>query len=140
MGGKWTAPATSNVLQVRSPHDQSLVGVVPEASIADVDRAVAAARAAFDHGPWPRLAPEERQRVVARFNELHAARADELAALITSENGSAIWFTGWLQHALKEWTNDFIEVAADFDWETELPGEGGHRTVVRRAPWGSSRR
>ncbi|MEU7180251.1 MULTISPECIES: aldehyde dehydrogenase [Streptomyces] len=136
VGGVWTAPATSDVLSVRSPHDQSLVGVVPEASVADVDRAVAAARAAFDHGPWPRLAPEERRRVVARFNELHSARADELAALITSENGSAIWFTGMLQRGLKDFNNDFIDIAAGFDWETELPGEGGRRTVVRRAPVG----
>ncbi|MFE5739690.1 aldehyde dehydrogenase [Streptomyces celluloflavus] len=136
VGGVWTAPATSDVLFVRSPHDQSLVGVVPEASVADVDRAVAAARAAFDHGPWPRLAPEERRRVVARFNELHSARADELASLITSENGSAIWFTGMLQRSLKDFNNDFIDIAAGFDWETELPGEGGRRTVVRRAPVG----
>lgn len=136
VGGVWTAPATSDVLSVRSPHDQSLVGVVPEASVADVDRAVAAARAAFDHGPWPRLAPEERRRVVARFNELHSARADELAALITSENGSAIWFTGMLQRSLKDFNNDFIDIAAGFDWETELPGEGDRRTVVRRAPVG----
>ncbi|MFD7104871.1 aldehyde dehydrogenase [Streptomyces celluloflavus] len=136
VGGVWTAPATSDVLSVRSPHDQSLVGVVPAASVADVDRAVAAARAAFDHGPWPRLAPEERRRVVARFNELHSARADELAALITSENGSAIWFTGTLQRSLKDFNNDFIDIAAGFDWETELPGEGGRRTVVRRAPVG----
>ncbi|MEV5005953.1 aldehyde dehydrogenase [Streptomyces sp. NPDC093064] len=136
VGGVWAAPATSDVLEVRSPHDQSLVGVVPEASFADVDRAVAAAREAFDHGPWPRLAPEERRRVVARFNELHAARADELAALITSENGSAIWFTGWLQRSLKDFNDDFLDVAAGFDWESELPGRDGHRTVVRRAPVG----
>ncbi|MFB7327487.1 aldehyde dehydrogenase [Streptomyces sp. NPDC056190] len=136
VGGAWTAPATSDVLEVRSPHDQSLVGVVPEASFADVDRAVAAAREAFDHGPWPRLAPEERRRVVARFNELHAARAGELAALITSENGSPIWFTGWLQRSLKDFNDDFLDVAAGFDWESELPGRDGHRTVVRRAPVG----
>ncbi|MGW4821302.1 aldehyde dehydrogenase [Streptomyces sp. NPDC004227] len=136
VGGAWTAPASSDVLEVRSPHDQSLVGVVPEASFADVDRAVAGAREAFDHGPWPRLAPEERRRVVARFNELHAARAGELAALITSENGSPIWFTGWLQRSLKDFNDDFLDVAAGFDWESELPGRNGHRTVVRRAPVG----
>ncbi|MFB7499760.1 aldehyde dehydrogenase [Streptomyces sp. NPDC056161] len=136
VGGVWTAPASTGVLRVRSPHDQSPVGVVPEASRADVDRAVAAARAAFDHGPWPRLSPEERRQVVARFNELHSARADELAALITSENGSATWFTTWMQHSLKDFVDDFIEVATGFDWETDLPAQDGHRTVVRRAPVG----
>ncbi|MFF4755106.1 aldehyde dehydrogenase [Streptomyces sp. NPDC002514] len=136
VGGVWTTPATTDVLRVRSPHDQSPVGAVPEASRADVDRAVAAARAAFDHGPWPRLSPEERRRVVARFNKLHSARADELAALITSENGSATWFTTWMQHSLKDFVDDFIEVATGFDWETDLPAQDGHRTVVRRAPVG----
>ena len=136
VGGAWTAPAGSRVLEVRSPHDQSVVGVVPEAALADVDRAVGAARQAFDFGPWPRLTPAERAKVVERFNELHAARADELAALITSENGSASWFTTMLQHSLKTQTANFLKAAASFDWETELPGEGGHRTVIRRAPVG----
>ncbi|WP_216899990.1 aldehyde dehydrogenase [Nocardia alni] len=136
VGGAWTTPASSGVLEVHSPHDQSLVGVVPHASPADVDHAVAAARAAFDHGPWPRLTPEERGRVIARFNDLHAARADELAALITSENGSASWFTGMLQHALRDQIANFLGAAAEFDWETELPGQNGGRTVTRRAPVG----
>lgn len=83
---------------------------MPEASTADVDRAVVAAREAFDRGPWPRLAPEERQRVVARFNELHSGRADELAALVTSENGSAIWFTTRSQRNLKDTNSHFIDV------------------------------
>ena len=136
VGGVWTAPAETRVLEVRSPHDQSVVGVVPEADRADVDRAVAAARQAFDSGPWPRTSPEERAEVVGRFSDLHAARADELAALITSENGSASWFTTMLQHGLKTQTANFLRAAADFDWETDLPGQDGHRTVVRRAPVG----
>ena len=136
VGGVWTAPSTDRVLSVRSPHDQSLVGVVPEAGFADVDRAVAAAREAFDRGPWPRMTVAERIEVVQRFNRCHAARADELAALITAENGSASWFTTWLQRSLKDRIDDVVSIAAGFDWESDRPGEGGHRTVVRRAPVG----
>ena len=97
IGSAWADPATGQQIEVRSPHDQSLVGHAPKASKADVDRAVAAAREAFDHGPWPHTDPAERRRLVEKFNELHAARADEIAALVSAENGSPVWFTGWTQ-------------------------------------------
>jgi hypothetical protein len=124
IGGRWADPATPDVFEVRSPHDLSPVGTVPEASRADVDRAVAAAREAFDHGPWPRMSPEERQRVVTRFNGLHAARADEIAALITAENGSAIWFTRW----------------APAEPEEQHPGLHPHREQVRLGDRAARRR
>ena len=61
-------------MEIRSPHDQSVVGNAAQASPADIDLAVAAARNAFDNGPWPKMTPGERQAVIARFNELHAPR------------------------------------------------------------------
>jgi acyl-CoA reductase-like NAD-dependent aldehyde dehydrogenase len=148
IGGRWTAPAGTGVIEVRSPHDQSPVGRVPEATTADVDRAVAAAREAFDHGPWPHVAPEERQRIVKRFNELHAARTTELASLITSENGSPIWFTGLAQASLAGLTDAFLTTARDYPWEERLDtstgpaiiggpaGDGDPYTLVRREPVG----
>lgn len=57
IGGQWVEPASSEMLEVFSPHDQSLVGRAAIASPADVDRAVAAARNAFDKGPWPHTTP-----------------------------------------------------------------------------------
>lgn len=56
IGGKWTKPSTSDVIEVRCPATGEYVGKVPMAAAADVDAAVAAARAAFDNGPWPRPA------------------------------------------------------------------------------------
>ncbi|MFS0724979.1 aldehyde dehydrogenase [Paenibacillus sp. 1P07SE] len=132
IGGRWVEPASADTIEVRSPHNQTLIGVAPQASPADVDRAVAAAKQAFVSGPWSKMMPEERQGIVSRFNELHAARADELAALVTSENGSPIWFTRSLQSALFEQTKAYLRAAADFCWEELLPsGE-----VVRREPAG----
>jgi acyl-CoA reductase-like NAD-dependent aldehyde dehydrogenase len=132
IGGRWVAPADPKLLEIRSPHDQSLVGRAAQASPVDVDQAVAAARFAFDEGPWPRKTPAERQAVVRRFNELHAARAEEIADLITSENGSARWFTGWTQTALAEQTGAFLRAAANFGWEEEV----APHTLVRREPVG----
>lgn len=53
IGGRWTAPATTERIQVISPATEEPVGSVPAVDRADVDAAVAAARAAFDSGPWP---------------------------------------------------------------------------------------
>ena len=50
IGGQWVTPATSATIPVISPHSEERVGSVPEASTEDVDRAVAAARRAFDAG------------------------------------------------------------------------------------------
>ena len=60
IGGEWVAPAGSAMLEVICPSNERRVGRVPEASTTDIDRAVAAARHAFDHGPWPRMTPAER--------------------------------------------------------------------------------
>ncbi|MGW0854833.1 aldehyde dehydrogenase [Streptomyces sp. NPDC002690] len=122
IGGRWSAPAGTEVIEVHSPHDRSLVGTVPHATPADVDAAVAAAREAFDHGPWPRLSPEERQKTVARLQELYSSRAAEMAALITAENGSPISITTSLNvHGLPEQTAAYLRAAADLDWESVLP-------------------
>src|SRR5262249_26055061 len=115
---------------------QSLVGLAAEAGPADVDRAVAAARDAFDHGPWPRMSPAERQAVIARFNELHAARAAEIADLSTAENRSARWFPGWNAAALSEQTESFLRAARSVGWEERLPSAGTHTTLIRREPVG----
>jgi acyl-CoA reductase-like NAD-dependent aldehyde dehydrogenase len=138
IGGRWTEPAKKDLLEVRSPHDRSLVGRAAEATVPDVDLAVATAREAFDHGPWPRTAPAERQAVIARFNTLYAERAEEIADLITAENGSARWFTGWTAAALPQQTDALLRAAAALPWEEELPWAEGAtaRTLVHREPVG----
>lgn len=70
IGGQWVEPAASEWIEVRSPHNQSLVGRAPQASPTDL--AVAKAKEAFVNGPWPKMTPEERQAVIERFNNLHA--------------------------------------------------------------------
>ncbi|MEH7119996.1 aldehyde dehydrogenase [Neobacillus vireti] len=120
IGGEWVSPATNRIIEVHSPHDQSLVGTAPEATKADIDLAVKVAKDAFENGEWATMAPEERQAVIAKFNDLHAAKAQEFAELITSENGSPLWFTSVLQGSLQEQTNAYLRAAKDFAWEKHL--------------------
>src|SRR5690349_13373525 len=93
IGGEWVDPAGKGVIDVISPHTEEVVGRVPDATADDVDRAVASARATFDDGEWPRLAPQERIAAVQRFADAYAARMPEMAEIITLEMGSPITFS-----------------------------------------------
>src|SRR5262245_23520317 len=82
IGGTLADPVSTEVIEVVSPHTEQVIGRVPHAGREDVDRAVAAARAAFDDGPWPRLPLEERIAVVTRIKDGIAARHEEIARVI----------------------------------------------------------
>ncbi|MFF4775190.1 aldehyde dehydrogenase [Microtetraspora fusca] len=136
IGGDWVAPAGTGTIDVVSPHTEEVVGRVPDGTAADMDRAVAAAREAFDSGPWPRMSMAERAAVVARLAEVYAARQNEIADVITLEMGSPITFSqlaqapqplGMLQY--------FAELGATYAVEDERPGMFGPVTV-RREPVG----
>ena len=92
IGGEWTAPAGTATIDVISPATEELVGRVPDATQADVDKAVAAARQAFDSGPWPRMTPAERAAVITKVSDAIKGEMQELAELISSEMGSPV---GW---------------------------------------------
>jgi aldehyde dehydrogenase (NAD+) len=91
--GQWSRPSTDEAFDVRSPHDGTAVGSAPIASESDVDRAVAAARRAFDQGPWPRLTVQERIAALRPFVDAYGTHTAELAALVTSEMGSPASFS-----------------------------------------------
>ena len=120
-----------------SPHSEQVVATVPEGSAADIDAAVAAARRAFDEGPWPRMSPHERIAVLEVFSGLYAARMQEMAELITIEMGSPISFSQ-LAQAPAPWMQieAFLAIARDFAWEETRPGVLGADVVVRREPVG----
>ncbi|MET8143874.1 aldehyde dehydrogenase [Sphaerisporangium sp. NPDC005288] len=136
IGGDWVAPSGTATIDVVSPHTEEVVGRVPDGAPADMDRAVAAARQAFDHGPWPRMSMAERAEVIGRLAGLYAARQAEMAELITLEMGSPITFSqlaqapqplGMLQY--------YSELGKSFAVEEERPGLFGPVTV-RREPVG----
>src|SRR5690554_874898 len=88
IGGEWVKPQSRDVIEVISPHTEEVIGRVPDASPADIDAAVTAARRAFDEGPWPRMTPAERAEGLKRLSAALQARAQDIADLISSENGS----------------------------------------------------
>jgi aldehyde dehydrogenase (NAD+) len=93
IGGDWVAPEGTNVIEVISPSTEEVVGRVPDGTEADIDKAVAAARTAFDRGPWPRMTPTERAGIVAKVAAQIQAEMTDLAEIITQEMGSPISFS-----------------------------------------------
>src|SRR4051812_20541595 len=91
VGGKW-ARATGEATELISPYTEEPTARVTGASISDVDRAVAAARNAFDDGPWPRLAPADRVEAVHRLLDVYQRRARDMATVISTEMGAPITF------------------------------------------------
>lgn len=137
IGGKWTAPSTDQVIEVRSPATGEYVGKVPLATKADVDAAVAAARAAFDSGPWPSTPPTERAAVIAAAIKLMEERKELFTALLAAETGQppmGVETMHWMSSlgAL----NFFAGPAVDeVSWEEIRTGAYG-QTIVRREPLG----
>ncbi|MFJ3799061.1 aldehyde dehydrogenase [Streptomyces sp. NPDC090088] len=137
IGGRWTDPSTDQTIEVISPHTERPVATVPAAARADVDRAVAGARAAFDEGPWPRTAPEERVAAVSRLARLYKERRREMARLITAEMGSPISFSKFSQATLPMLLLDaFADIGSAFAWEQSRPGRFGGDILVRKEPVG----
>lgn len=137
IGGKWSAPSTDQVIEVRSPATGEYVGKVPLATKADVDAAVAAARAAFDSGPWPSTPPAERAAVIAAAIKLMEERKELFTSLLAAETGQppmGVETMHWLSSigAL----NFFAGPAVDeVSWEEVRTGAYG-QTLVRREPLG----
>ncbi|MGY0021454.1 aldehyde dehydrogenase [Streptomyces sp. YJ-C3] len=135
IAGTWTAPSDPELLDIRSPHDRSVIGRAAQAQPADVDRAVAAARAAFEEGTWRETPPLQRVAVLRQFNALREANAERIASLISAENGSAGWFTLAGQPGLTRQANAYLKAAEQFGWEETLePSDPAapFRSVVRR--------
>jgi len=90
--GQWTEPATTGKLDLVSPVTEQLMLQVPEAGREDVDRAVAAARHAFDQGPWPHLTPAERGAFLRRIAQEMRKRESLFARVWNAQVGAPISF------------------------------------------------
>jgi aldehyde dehydrogenase (NAD+) len=138
IGTEWVEPSGSGTLEVISPHTEEVVGRVPEVTNADIDRAVEAARKAFDQGPWPHTEPAERIAVLQKFTELYMNRVPEIGELITTQMGTPISSSVAIQTSpCLMVLQAFLGIAAQFPWEERRTGgifpQG---IIVRREPMG----
>jgi acyl-CoA reductase-like NAD-dependent aldehyde dehydrogenase len=91
--GKWVESASGKTFDTPNPATGETLAKVAEGDAEDIDRAVRAARKAFDQSSWPRMAPAERERILLRVADLIEKHGEELAQLETLDNGKSIFET-----------------------------------------------
>ncbi|MCP4386028.1 MAG: aldehyde dehydrogenase [Hyphomicrobiales bacterium] len=121
--GAFADAASGDVFETINPATGEVITTVAHCNAVDVDRAVVAARRAFDAGTWSRAAPEERKATLLRLADLVRANAEELAVLESVDSGKTI------TDCLHEIGN---EVADFFQWYAEL----ADKTFGKVAPTG----
>lgn len=88
--GQWAEAADGSKLERKSPAHDRLVAVYAQAGVADAERAIAAARRAFDKGEWPRMKGADRAKVLRKVGDLILERKQALAEMETLENGKPL--------------------------------------------------
>lgn len=132
IGGQWVQPSTSQRIEVISPSTEEPVADVPSATAADVDRAVTAARAAFDRGPWPRMSLAQRLDVMRRLAELYAEKQETFANLVTQEMGCPISLSRTFQALTPQLIlKSFIELAETHPFREVRTASTGSALVTR---------
>ncbi|WP_380871677.1 aldehyde dehydrogenase [Sphingomonas sp. DBB INV C78] len=136
IGGQYVDPAGTELLKVISPITEEVIGEVPLATAADIDRAVAAARHAFEEGPWPRMSIEERGDYLERMIGLLELHIDEARDLQIAEMGGPLKLYGPQTPAmLGPRIREAISVAKQATLQEVRQGSYG-KVVVSRTPLG----
>jgi aldehyde dehydrogenase (NAD+) len=118
IGGEWVAPIDGGVRPSIDPATGKPWGDVAYGGKQDIDRAVAAARAAFE-GPWRKMAPWERAALIRKFADLYATQVEALARIESQDNGRAI----------RESRGDIGLHAQYYHWFASLADKLGGRTI-----------
>lgn len=136
IGGRSVDAEGGRTFATINPSTGKSLAQISECSVADIDKAVAAARSAFDDGPWPRMSPAERKSILQRFATVIEANAEELAELEALEVGKPI------SDALGV---DLPETVATIRWHAEAvdkiydkvsPSDPGFLSMIVREPLG----
>jgi betaine-aldehyde dehydrogenase len=133
LGGRWQAPSGTGTFDVICPSTEEAIGRVPLGSVADMDTAAAAARTAFDEGPWPRMSPKERVTVLRRVADALRPRVEEIAQTITAEMGAPIAQTraGGASMPIRL-IDYYCDLAEDFTFsERRLSAAGNECTIIQ---------
>jgi len=135
--GQWrAATGGGEELTVVTPHDEEIILRYVEPSTADVDEAVAAAREAFDRGPWPRMAPEERGQYLKKVADLLTARLPELAEAWTGQVGAVIGFTSKASGQAPGLFNYYAGLCSTYPFVDERTRSSGGKVRVVAEPAG----
>ncbi|HEX5732290.1 MAG TPA: aldehyde dehydrogenase family protein [Blastocatellia bacterium] len=126
INGKWVEPAGTGLLDVTNSTTEEVMGRIPEGTAQDVDRAVAAARAAFNS--WSETSVDERAKILKAISERLAARQGEIAGIIASEVGMPLPLATAVQAGLPAMVSgSFAKLLADYSFEEQV----GNSLIVK---------
>jgi len=118
IGGQWVEAASGETFETLNPATGAVLARVASGDSEDINRAVAAARKAFESGPWPKLTASQRGRLLLKLADLIEQNAEELALLETLDNGKPIKYARGGDVPL---TADHFRYFAG--WVTKIEGE-----------------
>ena len=136
IGGQWAPAKSGKTFDAINPATEEVICQVAEGDAADVDKAVEAARDAFDRGPWPKLDARDRGRLLHRLADLIEEEADDLAALETLNNGKPYRDARNIDLALVVDCLRYYAGWADKIHGQTIPVRGPYFTYTRREPVG----
>src|SRR5262252_1485785 len=118
IGGRWVAAQSGKTFPSINPATNQILANVAEADSPDLDAAVSAARRAFEEGPWGKMSPAERGRILWKIADLLLQKADEVARLETLDNGKPIFESRQVEVPLEA---EILQYYAG--WATKLTGD-----------------
>jgi acyl-CoA reductase-like NAD-dependent aldehyde dehydrogenase len=137
IGGEWVAPSSSSKIDVIDSHSEEVYFSVAEAQAEDMERAISAARNAFDNGPWPFLSHSERAEYLRALGKEVAARGDALGDIWPRESGILAIMAKYAAPAFATVFDYYAGLADTFAWEERAqPTGGGAFGLIVREPVG----
>ncbi|MCW2652694.1 MAG: aldehyde dehydrogenase [Mycobacterium sp.] len=133
--GVWTSDNAAGVMEVVDPATEDVIGSVPDADRKAAHAAIAAARRAFDDGPWPRTSPRQRAAALRRFANILDERHDALKELVMAESGSVGFLADIIQVRgtidIAQWIAEAMEYCVQ--WTEVSPPSGGPTAMTGHA-------
>ena len=136
IGGEWVAPTSGRMIEIENPASEEIVARVAEAGNDDMDRAVAAARHAFDHGPWSITPPKERMAKLMQMIDLLEPRVPEIAKAWTAQIGGLATAATPMHAGAVMGLRGIAALGENFAWEEQRKGMLVDTVVVTREPVG----
>lgn len=136
IGGKWVQPSSTSLIDVINSGTEELFVQVAEAQEADVNRAVEAAREAFDQGAWPRMTHSERASFLTRIADALEGVADQAARIWATESGLLHDIALQRSRAVGDIYRTYAGFADTHPFSEHLPAPGGGTGLIVREPVG----
>ena len=136
IGGEFVPASSGKRFTTTNPATGETVAEVAEAGVGDLDRAVAAARAAFESGPWASMKPRERGRILMKAAEMLLARAEEFGRVETLDNGKPIFESAKIDIPVAADALSYFGESADKLYGDTFPARPDAMLMTLREPIG----